>query len=143
MRNFQYHHFIEESNTSKTYNVSQYQLPLAPTFCLIDFKAQGQTFEHLIIGLCQPPNSIQLYMHNMYVTFSCLHFLDGLIILRDITIKDIRKVNFKINLKKGSLEMTKPILKSNISQINTPTQYLKLIEEKKEYVKINLRTLLK
>jgi hypothetical protein len=81
MRNFQYHPFIEESNTSKTFNVSQYQLPLAPTFCLIDFKAQGKTFEHLIIGLCQPLDSIQLNMHNIYVTFSHLCSLDGLIIL--------------------------------------------------------------
>jgi hypothetical protein len=67
----------------------------------------------------------------MYVTFSHLHPLDGLIILRDITIQDMRKVNFKINLKKGSLEITTPILKSNINQINTPTQYHKLIEGKK------------
>ncbi len=114
MRNFQYHHFIEESNTSKTFNVSQYQVPLALAFCLTDFKAQGQTFEQLIIGLCQPSDSIQLNMHNMYVTFSRLHFLNGLIILQDITIQDICKVNFKINFKKGSLEITTPILKSNI-----------------------------
>jgi hypothetical protein len=135
MRNFQYHHFIEESNTSKTFNVSQYQVPLAPAFCLTDFKAQGQTFEHLIIGLCQPSDSIQLNMHNMYVTFSRLRSLNGLIILQDITIQDICKVNFKINLKKGSLEITAPILKSNIYQINTATQYCKLIEGKKIYVK--------
>jgi hypothetical protein len=99
MRNFQYHHFIEESNTSKTSNVSQCQLPLAPTFCLTNFKAQGQTFEHLIIGLCQPPDSIQLNMH-MYVTLSCLRSINGLVILQDITIQDICKVNFKINLKR-------------------------------------------
>ncbi len=90
MRNFQYHHFIEESNTSKTSNVSQCQLQLAPTFCLI---------EHLIIGLCQPPDSIQLNMH-MYVTLSCLRSINGLVILQDITIQDICKVNFKINLKR-------------------------------------------
>jgi hypothetical protein len=48
---FQYQHFVQESNTFKTFNISQYQLPFAPTFCLIDFKVQGQTFERLIIDL--------------------------------------------------------------------------------------------
>jgi hypothetical protein len=40
--NFQYHHHILESNTSKTFTINRYQLSIAPTFCLIDFKAQGQ-----------------------------------------------------------------------------------------------------
>jgi hypothetical protein len=66
-------------------------------------------------------------MHNMYVTLSCLCSFDGLIILQNITIQNIHKVNFK----KGSLEMTTPILRSNINQINIPTQYHKLIEGKK------------
>jgi len=29
-------------NTSKTFTINRYQLSIAPTFCLIDFKAQGQ-----------------------------------------------------------------------------------------------------
>ncbi len=44
--NFQYHHHILESNTSKTFTINKYQLPIAPTFCPIDFKAQGQTFDN-------------------------------------------------------------------------------------------------
>jgi hypothetical protein len=39
--------------------------------------------------------------------------------------------------------MTTPIVKSNINQINMPTQYCKLIEGEKKYVKNKLRTLLK
>ncbi len=59
-KNFQYHHF-------KKFNINQYQLPLAPTFYLIDFKFQGQTFEQLIINLHQPPDIVQLNMHNIYM----------------------------------------------------------------------------
>jgi hypothetical protein len=55
-RNFQYHHYRQESNTSKTFNISRYQVPLAPSFYLIDLKSQGQTFDRLIIDLYQPPN---------------------------------------------------------------------------------------
>jgi len=44
-RNFQYHHHILKSNTSKTYIINRYQLPLALAFCLINFKAQRQTFD--------------------------------------------------------------------------------------------------
>jgi predicted membrane-bound spermidine synthase len=71
-RNFQYHHHILESNTSKTFTINRYQLPIASAFCLIDFKAQGQTFDNLIINLQQPPNNVRLYMHNIYVTLSHL-----------------------------------------------------------------------
>jgi hypothetical protein len=77
-RNFQYHHYREESNTSKTFNINRYQVPLAPTFCLIDFKSQRQTFDCLIIRFHQPPNIVQLNMHNIYVTLSRLHSLDDL-----------------------------------------------------------------
>jgi hypothetical protein len=51
IRNFQYHHSIQGSNTSKTLNISCYQLPLASYFCLTNFKTQGQTFEDLVIDL--------------------------------------------------------------------------------------------
>ncbi len=66
-------------------------------------------------------------MHNMYVTLSCLCSFDGFIILQNITIQNIHKVDFK----KGSLEMTTPVLRSSINQIKIPTQYHKLIEGKK------------
>jgi hypothetical protein len=80
-RNFQYHHHILESNTSKTYIINRYQLPLALAFCLINFKAQGQTFDNLIIDLRQPPNNVHLNMHNIYITLSHLQSIDGFIIL--------------------------------------------------------------
>jgi hypothetical protein len=32
-RNFQYHHHILESNTSETFTINRYQLPIAPAFC--------------------------------------------------------------------------------------------------------------
>jgi len=54
-------------------------------------------------------------MHNIYVTLSCLSSLNEFVILRNITIQDIRKANFKI----GSLEMTS-IVKSKIEQMDTP-----------------------
>ncbi len=52
-------------------------------------------------------------MHNIYVTLSWLCSLDGLLILRDISIEDICKAIFK----QGSLEMTKPF--SDQKNINT------------------------
>jgi hypothetical protein len=51
IRNFKYHHSIQGSNSSKTFNISRYQLPLASYFCLTNFKTQGQTFEDLVIDL--------------------------------------------------------------------------------------------
>jgi hypothetical protein len=50
-RNFQYHHHILELNTSKTFTINRYQLPIALAFRLTNFKAQGQTFDNLIIDL--------------------------------------------------------------------------------------------
>jgi hypothetical protein len=57
-RNFQYHHHILESNTSKTFTINRYQLPIAPTFCLAYFKTQGQAFDNLIIDLQQPLDNV-------------------------------------------------------------------------------------
>jgi hypothetical protein len=84
-KTFQYHYQIPQSNTSKTFNINRYQLLLALVFCLIDFKSQGQTFDHLIINLKQPLDNVPINMHNIYVTLSQLHFLDGLVILKDIS----------------------------------------------------------
>jgi len=41
-------------------------------------------------------------MHNIYITLSCLHSIDGQIILWDITIQVISKTEFKF---KGSIDM--------------------------------------
>ncbi len=112
-KTFQYHHQIPQSNTSKTFNINRYQLSLALAFCLIYFKSQGQTFDHLIINLKQPLDNVPINMHNINVTLSQLRFLDWLVILRDISIEDICKAK----LKKKSLEMTKPL--SNQKNINS------------------------
>ncbi len=71
-RNFQYHHHILELNTSKTFTINRYQLPIALAFQLTNFKAQGQTFDNLIIDLRQPFDNVHLNMHNIYITLSCL-----------------------------------------------------------------------
>jgi hypothetical protein len=68
-RNFQYHHHILESTTSKTFTINKYQLPIAVAFCLTNFKAQGQTFHNLFIDHRQPPHNVHLNMHNICVTF--------------------------------------------------------------------------
>jgi predicted transglutaminase-like cysteine proteinase len=92
---------------------------------LTNFKAQGQTFEHLVIDLHQSPKNLQLNMHNIYVTLSCLRSLNGLVILRNITIQDIHKANFK----KGSLDMTIiPVVMLDIEKTITP----KCFKEKKQ-----------
>jgi hypothetical protein len=59
--NFQYHHHILESNTSKTIN--RHQLPLPLSFCFTYFKTQGQTFDNLIINILQPPNNVHLNIY--------------------------------------------------------------------------------
>ncbi len=78
----------------------------------IDIKTQGQTFDNLIIDLWQPLDNVHLNMHNIYVTLLCLRSIDGLIILRNITIQDICKTKFK----KGFLEILEPISKHNIAK---------------------------
>jgi hypothetical protein len=40
LRNFQYHHHILESNTSKIFTINRYQLPIALAFCFTNFKTQ-------------------------------------------------------------------------------------------------------
>jgi hypothetical protein len=47
-------HIKELPILSPNTKIKRYQLAIAPTFCLIDFKAQGQTINRLIIDLCQP-----------------------------------------------------------------------------------------
>jgi hypothetical protein len=80
---------------------------------LIDFKAQGQAFEHLVINLRQPLDNVQLNMHNTYVTLSCLHLKNRLVILQDIiTIQDTCKAHFK----NESLEMTTIFVRLDIEK---------------------------
>jgi hypothetical protein len=56
-------------------------------------------------------------MHNTYVTLSCLHFKNGLVILQDIiTIQDICKAH----LKNESLEMTTILVRLDIEKTIIP-----------------------
>jgi hypothetical protein len=70
--------------------------------------------KHLIIDLKQTSNNVPINMHNIYVTLSQFHSLDGFVILRDISIKDICKAKLK---KKKSSNITKPL--SNQKNTNT------------------------
>jgi hypothetical protein len=79
----------------KNHNQYIYQLLFALAFYLTYFKVQRQTFDHLIIDLCHPPNNVSLNMHNIYIILSCLHSIDGLVILQDITIQGIAKQTLK------------------------------------------------
>jgi len=94
-RSFQYHHHLSESSTSKTFIINRYQLLFALAFCFTGFKAQGQTFDNLIIDLQRPHDNMCLHMHNMYITLSCLWSIEEFKMLWNITIQDICKTNFK------------------------------------------------
>jgi hypothetical protein len=128
LKSFQYNHYIPKSNTSKNFTINRYQLLLAPTFCFTNFKAQRQTFDHLIIDVCQPLDNVWLNMHNnIYITLSCLHSINGLIILRDITIQDINKTEFKF---KGSIDMVTSTSKHDITKEKHKQCTLKLNNKK-------------
>jgi len=43
--------------------MNRYQLSIALAFCLTNFKAEGQTSDHLIIDLHNSPNNVPLNMH--------------------------------------------------------------------------------
>jgi hypothetical protein len=74
--------------------MNRYQLSIALAFCLTNFKAEGQTSDHLIIDLHNSPNNVPLNMHNIYVTISHLCSIDGFVILKDITIQNIHDIKF-------------------------------------------------
>jgi hypothetical protein len=80
-------------------------------------------------------------MHNIYVTLSSLHSLDGLIILRDISFK-------KPKLKKGLLEMIKPISPKNVNKNDTlentpkPNFFTSKLKKILKYRMIQIMTLL-
>jgi hypothetical protein len=80
-RNYQYHQYIVKSNISKTFNISICHLPFAFTFCHTNSKSNTNFHHHI---LKQSHNNVSIDMHDIYVTLSCLHFLDGFIILRHI-----------------------------------------------------------
>ncbi len=88
---------------------------------------QRQTFDHLIIDIYQPLDNVQLNMHNIYITLSCLHSIDGQIILRDITIQDISKTEFKF---KGSIDMVTSTSKHDILEKKHKHYILKLDNKK-------------
>jgi len=66
-------------------------------------------------------------MHNIYITLSCLHSIDGQIILQDITIQDISKTEFKF---KGSIDMVTSTSKHDITKEKHKHYMLKLDNKK-------------
>jgi hypothetical protein len=44
-------------------------MTIALAFCFIDFKAQGQTFDNLIIDFRQPFDNVCLNMLNIYLRY--------------------------------------------------------------------------
>ena len=76
-----YKHNSTNYSCEKFFKIVYTQLPLMPTFFLIDYKGQRQTYDCFIIDLKNPPDKHPLSMHNIYVTLSHLHTHEGLIIL--------------------------------------------------------------
>jgi len=93
-------------NLNMFYKISimQEQIPLNLAFCLTNYKAQGQTFDKLIVNLYNPLDHMALTMHNIYVILSRLQSMEGLVILRDIQIEDIQNINFR----KGEMKYMNP-----------------------------------
>ncbi len=66
-------------------------------------------------------------MHNIYITLSCLHSIDGLIILRDITIQDISKIELKF---KGPINMVISTSKHVITKEKHCTLHIEIQQQK-------------
>ncbi len=74
--------------------------------------------------------NVRLNMHNIYVTLSCLQSIDGFIILQNITMQEICKVNFK----KRSLKTLESISKHNITKHIQNNNPLKSCKEKNKHL---------
>jgi hypothetical protein len=74
-------------------------------------------------------------MHNIYNTLSCMCYIDGLVILQNITIQNISKANFK----KRFLKMTTFTSKHNITNENKTIQHKHCLLKSKMKNKIKLQ----
>jgi hypothetical protein len=66
-------------------------------------------------------------MHNIYVTLSQLRSLDGVVILKDISIEDICKAKFKKGVIRDDKTSFRP-KKISIQMISEPTKILKFLQ---------------
>ena len=93
-RNFEYKYKIDGLQHSKRFSIKRKQIPLNPAFCLTNYKEQGESFHNLIVDFYNPPDKHPITMHNIYVTLSRLHSISGLIILRDVKIKNLQNSKY-------------------------------------------------
>ncbi len=85
---------MDGPKNTKTFSVKCEQIPLNPTFCLIYYKGEGQTFDKLIVDLHKLVDNMALTMHNICVILFHLWSIEVLVILWDIWIEDIQNINF-------------------------------------------------
>src|SRR5271155_5348460 len=85
---------IERSITIKGYSVRRKQVPMCPAFCLTDYKVQGSTLTTAVLDLKDDPTAKGQDEHkkycSIYVQLSRLRSLDGLYLLQEIEMKDLR-----------------------------------------------------
>jgi hypothetical protein len=82
------------------------KIPLNIAFCLTNYKVWSQIFDKLIVDSYNPPNHMVFIMHNIYAVLSHLQPIEGLIILWDIQIEDIKKFNFQ----EGAMKYMNPCI---------------------------------
>jgi hypothetical protein len=85
---------IERSITVKGYSVRRKQVPMCPAFSLTDYKVQGLTLTTAVLDLKGDPSGKGQNEHktfcSMYVQLSRLRSLEGLHLLQEIDMKDLR-----------------------------------------------------
>ncbi|KIL60607.1 hypothetical protein M378DRAFT_50592, partial [Amanita muscaria Koide BX008] len=68
--------------SAKTVTVTCRQIPLTPAYAFTDYRAQGQTLNHVIVDLGRPPTG-KLTAFNAYVALSRSSGRDSIRLLRD------------------------------------------------------------
>ena len=77
------------NGTKAQTNFHRIQFPLAPYFAITSYKIQSKTKANLIIDLCSPNRAI--YNNDAYVKLGRVKTLEGLKILRNFTLKDLKR----------------------------------------------------
>lgn len=85
---------LEKSITLKGYSVRRKQVPMCPAFCLTDYKVQGSTLPSGVLDLKHDPSAKGHDGHkrycSTYVQLSRLRSLEGLHLLQEIAMEDLR-----------------------------------------------------
>ena len=63
--------------------VSRRQLPLTAAYAFTDYRAQGQTIQHVIVDIASPPTGSELTLFNIYVALSRSKGRQTIRLLRD------------------------------------------------------------